>query len=123
MTKKEPTPPLSPATLDSYDRLIATIPELKRKGENNPYTSLNGHMFSFLGEDGLVAIRLPQGAREAFLEKYHSQLCIAHGTVMKEYISVPADLLAHTEELKPIFETSFAYVKSLKPKPTKKAGG
>jgi hypothetical protein len=31
-----------------YDKLIATIPEIKRKGAANPYTSLNGNMFTLL---------------------------------------------------------------------------
>jgi hypothetical protein len=34
-----------------------------------PYTSLNGHMFSFLTETGTMALRLPAGEREAFLKK------------------------------------------------------
>jgi hypothetical protein len=31
-----------------YDKLIATIPEIERKGDANPYTSLNGNMFTLL---------------------------------------------------------------------------
>ncbi len=31
-----------------YEKLIATNPKIKRKGAANPYTSLNGHMFSYL---------------------------------------------------------------------------
>ena len=31
-----------------YEALIATIPAIERKGDNNPYTSLNGNMFTLL---------------------------------------------------------------------------
>lgn len=31
-----------------YDKLIATIPEIESKGDANPYTSLNGNMFTLL---------------------------------------------------------------------------
>jgi hypothetical protein len=31
-----------------YDKLIATNPKIERKGAANPYTSLNGHMFTLL---------------------------------------------------------------------------
>ena len=34
--------------VDLYDRLIATMPKLERKGAANPYTSLNGNMFTLL---------------------------------------------------------------------------
>jgi len=45
-----------------YDKLIATIPEIERKGDANPYTSLNGNMFTLLHQSGL-AIRLPEDER------------------------------------------------------------
>ncbi len=39
---------------------------------------------------------------------------------MKEYVTVPDELLQDTEELKGYLDLSYEYVKSLKPKPTKK---
>ena len=39
---------------------------------------------------------------------------------MKEYVDVPEALLKKTGELKKYFDLSFAYVSSLKPKPTTK---
>ena len=106
--------------LELYDKLVATIPEVTRKGAGVPYTSLNGHMFSFLTKSGTLALRLPNPEREAFLQKYESILCEQYGTVMKEYAEVPDTLLRKTKELKAYFDMSFAYVASLKPKPTKR---
>lgn len=40
---------------------------------------------------------------------------------MQEYVEVPNSLLKRTRELKKYFDVSFAYVGSLKPKPTKRA--
>ncbi len=37
---------------------------------------------------------------------------------MKEYVEVPSALLKKTKELKRYFDASYAYVGSLKPKPT-----
>jgi hypothetical protein len=34
--------------VDLYDKLIATNPKIERKGAANPYTSLNGNMFTLL---------------------------------------------------------------------------
>jgi hypothetical protein len=107
-----------------YEKLVATNPSVERKGDTMPYTSLNGHMFSLLTKEGWLALPLPSEAREAFLKKYQTKLCEQYGTVMKEYVQVPDALLKKTAELRKYFELSYAYVSSLKPKPTKrKAAG
>jgi hypothetical protein len=106
--------------LKLYDRLVATNPSVQRKGATVPYTSLNGHMFSYLAKSGELALRLPTGARETFLKKYETTLCAQYGIVQKEYVMVPDKLLKKTQELKTYFDLSYAYVGSLKPKLTKK---
>jgi TfoX/Sxy family transcriptional regulator of competence genes len=102
-----------------YDQLIATIPEIERKGDANPYTSLNGNMFTLLHQQRL-AIRLPEAEREKFLRKYKTTLFEAYGTVMKEYVAVPDSLLEKTKELQPYLSTSFKYARTLRSKPTTK---
>ena len=106
--------------LESYEKLVATNPRVERKGATVPYTSLNGHMFSYLSKDGTLMLRLPDGEREAFLKKYKTKLCEAYGKVQPEYVEVPDSLLASTRELKKFFDSSYAYASSLKPKPTTK---
>lgn len=107
--------------LELYEKLVATHPDVERKGASMPYTSCNGHMFSFLTETGALALRLPDEERDAFLKKHKTRLCERHGTVMKEYVEVPDALLKKTRELKKHFDVSVDYVGSLKPKPTKRA--
>ncbi len=111
---------ISADKLELYEKLVATNPDVERKGASMPYTSCNGHMFSFLTKAGKLALRLPDEEREAFLKKYKTKLCEQHGTVMKEYAEVPDALLKQTRELKKFFDQSYAYVSSLKPKPTKR---
>src|SRR5262249_52890905 len=103
-----------------YEQLVATVPEAELKGAKMPYTSMNGNMYSYLGENG-VALRLPAGAREEFLAKYQTELYHAYGIVQKEYVTVPADLLEKTDELASYFRASFAYATTLRPKATKRA--
>jgi len=107
---------------EAYARLVATIPEVELKGDANPYTSLNGNMFSFLHKSVSMALRLPPQAREPFLAKYGTKLFDGVGPVQPEYVAVPADLLLKTEELQPYFAMSYEYAKTLKPKPSKKNG-
>ncbi|MHA1906437.1 MAG: TfoX/Sxy family protein [Candidatus Thorarchaeota archaeon] len=106
--------------LELYERLIDTHPEIERKGKTMPYTSLNGHMFSLLSKDGSLGLRLSKKDREAFEEKYNTPLFEQYGAIMKEYVTVPDDLLENTKELKEYLVASYEYIKTLKPKPTKK---
>lgn len=117
----QPVSKIPPAKLELYEKLVATQPGIERKGGTLPYTSLNGHMFSFLTPDGTLALRLPADTREEFLRRYKTKLVEQHGAVMKEYVSVPYSLLKKTKELAPYLAQSVVYIKSLKPKPTKKS--
>jgi len=118
-TPKKPDIPADKLAL--YDKLIATHPEIERKGAANLYTSLNGHMFSLLlGPKGVMALRLPEGEREKFLKKYKTTLYEAYGAVMMEYVTVPDVLLKNTKALEKHLAVSHAYVKTLKPKATTK---
>jgi len=103
-----------------YEKLVATNPDVERKGDTMPYTSKNGHMFSVLTKEGQLALRLPEKERKSFLVKYETTLCEQYGHVMPEYVVVPDALLAKTKELKRAFDVSYAYVSSMKPKPTTK---
>jgi hypothetical protein len=103
-----------------YERLLAIRPEIERKGDANPYTSLNGNMFTLLHQSQTLAIRLPDPEREKFLEKYDTTLFEAYGAVMKEYVRVPDSLLGKTAELRKYLDMSYEYAKTLKPKPTTK---
>lgn len=110
----------SPETIAFYDKLIATHPEIERKGAANPYTSLNGNMFTMLSPSGVMALRLPEHEREKFLKKHKSKLFQAYGAVMKEYVTVPDELLRNTRVLQKYLARSYEYAKTLKPKPTTK---
>lgn len=118
-----PKPKYNPEKLDKlelYESLVAHFPDIKRKGAKNPYTSLNGHMFSFLMQDGTLAIRLSKDQRTAFMDEFKTEQPVTYNTVMKEYVSVPDGMLQDTEQMIPYFQMSLDYVSSLKPKPTTK---
>src|ERR1700683_1183398 len=101
--------------LELYEKLIATNPNVERKGATVPYTSVNSHTLSYLSKEGKLELRLPPAERDAFLKKYKAKLCEAYGKVQPEYVEVPDSLLASTRELKKFFDRSYQYVSSLKP--------
>ena len=107
-------------SLELYEKLIATNPQVELKGDTMPYTSVNGHMFSLFTKEDQVSLRLPPDELDNFLKKYKTTLSVQYGAVMKEYAVVPDALLAKTSELQKYFDISYKYVSSLKPKPTTK---
>ena len=118
MAAKKSGPPSEKVAL--YERVVATNPAVERKGDTNPYTSLNGNMFSRLDPSGVMSLRLPEGEREQFLKKYKTRLYESYGVVQKEYVTVPDALLGNTKELQKYFAASVEYASSLKAKPTTK---
>src|SRR5476651_1312454 len=106
--------------VELYNKMVATHPEAILKGDTIPYTSLNGHMYSFLSKGDEVTLKLPADERVKFIEKYNTRLAENYGIVQKEYVVVPDSLLKNTDKLKPYFEMSYQYTASLKPKPTAK---
>jgi len=110
MSKTSKLPPQD--KVDLYDRLVDTNLNIERKGVSISYTPLNGHMFTYLSKSGSLGIRLPKDEREDFLEKYNTTLYKSHGAIMKEYATVPDELLQNTEELKKYLDLSYEYVKT-----------
>jgi len=107
--------------LQLFTQLISSVPGVTLKGDTIPYTSQNGHMYSFLSKQDEITLRLPADQIPGFLKKYKSTLAENYGVVQKEYVVVPDELLVKTSELKKIFQISLAYVNSLKPKATSKS--
>ena len=107
--------------LELYQAVVeAASGEALVKGAKNPYTSRNGHMFSFLDAEGSMALRLSGELGEEFQSIYESGPVISYGSVMRGYVSVPADLLTDTEELAAWFDKAYDWIGTLEPKPTKK---
>ena len=110
-----------PDALEAYTSAVeGSRSDAEVKGAKNPYTSRNGHMFSFLAADGTMALRLSDDMTDEFRSSYESGDVIQYGATMRGYSSVPADLLADTETLAAWFDRSWEWIATLPPKPTKK---
>lgn len=109
---------IRPERVELYDRQIAAHPVIERKGAANPYTSVNGHMFSCINKLGDIGLRLSKEDRQQFLEEHNTKLLESYGVIITEYVVVPDNLLRSEEKFQPYLDMSFEYVKSLKPKPT-----
>lgn len=113
--------PGPPAALAKYIAIVeASAGDTIVKGAKNPYTSRNGHMFSFLDPAGTMALRLPDAMYDEFQEVYDSGPVMQYNSVMRGYVSVPASLLDKPDELVPWFDKSYDWIGTLDPKPTTK---
>ncbi len=108
-----------PEKLALYEKALAAA-KIERKGDTNPYTSVNGHMFTHLDTTGSLGVRLSPEDLDAFLKKYKTKLFETYGFVKKDWAAVPDSLLNKTAELSKHFAASYRYTGSLKPKPTSK---
>jgi hypothetical protein len=80
--------------LELYEEVVARHPQAERKGAKMPYTSLNGHMFSFLGSDGVMALLRNPAELQEFLAKYETDPIERYGRVMAEYVAIPDGVVA-----------------------------
>ncbi|MFT5511725.1 MAG: hypothetical protein ACI8SE_000118 [Bacteroidia bacterium] len=103
-------------TIHIYDALVASFPEVERKGKTLPYTSTNTYMFSFIGKEGNMALRLSSSDIEEMINQHDAGLMTQHGRIMKDFIPVPDDVLKNTELLELYFKKSLEQKNSLKPK-------
>lgn len=106
--------------LQVYTSLINQLQNIERKGKTMPYTSVNGHMFSFLSKEGALGLRLSKTDLEEFMQTFKAKQMTQHGRVMKEYVAIPNELFTNHRVLELYFNKSLTYVLRLKPKATKK---
>lgn len=112
-------PKVESEAIELFEKHLEKHPTIERKGANNPYTSVNGHMFSCVNKAGEVGLRLSKEDRESFIEKYDSALLESYGAVMREYVVVPVKVL-NAKGFEKLLDQSYEYASSLKPKPNKK---
>lgn len=104
---------------EAYTKYIQEWGKVERRGKNNPYTSLNGHMFIFIDKKNeYLAIRLSAEDQKAFVEEFKTGPVIQYNSVMRGYVEVPKALFKQKSEVFKWLDKSHAYISSLKPKPT-----
>lgn len=104
-----------------YTQYIKEWGKVERKGKKNPYTSLNGHMFSFIDQTNeYLAVRLSKEGKQAYNDKYNLGDVIQHNSVMNGYVEIPKDKFQDKEFVFKMLNESYDFVSSLKPKPSKK---
>ncbi len=125
-TTKKPRPKsksasrIPPEAVTAFDKVLAAIPGVERKGAASAYTSVNGNMFSFLTEEGGIALRMAKDERQALLDKGQADVCIQYNTVMKDYALFPLADLKRTAAMTKRFKACYAYAKTLPAKATTK---
>ncbi|MEL6981192.1 MAG: TfoX/Sxy family protein [Actinomycetota bacterium] len=112
--------PGPPEALERYLALVEASGNGEVKGAKNPYTSRNGHMFSFLDPDGVLALRLSDEDTEEFRADHDSGPVIQYGKTMQGYSSVPAALVDDPDTLQAWYDRSWAWIGTLAPKATTK---
>lgn len=101
-----------------YEQMVASQPGIEVKGAASRYTSINGNMFSFVTQEGGIALRLGEAEIEAFRAKYGTGPVVQHGATMRGYVLVPPALLTKRALLAKWFAASVAHARTLPAKAT-----
>jgi TfoX/Sxy family transcriptional regulator of competence genes len=104
-----------------FDKMIAGVPGVGRKGDQMPYVSMNGNMYASVSKAGRIGLRLSKTDLAEFLDTYAAGLHEGYpGFFQKEYAAIPEALYDDPGTLQSWFARSHAHAAALKPKPTKK---
>jgi hypothetical protein len=105
--------------LEPYRAAVeASSGDMAVRGAKNPYTSRNGHMFSFLDPEGSMALRLSDELAEEFGDTHTTGPVIQYGRTMRGYVSVPEELLADACTLATWLDRAYDWIGTLPPKST-----
>jgi len=105
--------------VEVFEAVFPGSPAVARQMFGYPAGFVNGNMFMGLHQENMV-LRLPDGPRAELLAiEGAATFEPMAGRPMKEYVTVPAALLARPEELEPWVAKALAYGASLPPKAAK----
>lgn len=99
--------------LKIYDEIVAKCERFDRKGKSVPYTSANGHMFSFINKSGEFGIRFSKEVQEKLIKEFNSDYFYSHNAQMKGYVLIPQEIFIDQEKVKDLLNQSYDYVMSL----------
>jgi TfoX/Sxy family transcriptional regulator of competence genes len=108
-----------PKLVEVFEASLPGPPAVARQMFGYPAAFVNGNLFMSLFEDRMV-LRLPDGPRAELLAMEGAATFEPMaGRPMKEYVMVPASLLATPESLEPWVAKALAHGASLPPKAAK----
>ena len=96
-----------------YEEILSKCDRFERKGKTVPYTSANGHMFSFINKEGDLGIRFSKEVQSKYFEKYQTDFFKSHNSVMRGYIKITEEMLEDKKNLQELLNESYDYVSSL----------
>jgi len=99
--------------LPLYRDLVERFFDDKVKGKANPYTSMNGNMFSFLDKAGVICLRMSKEDRIAYSGEFGTGDVIQYGSVMRGYVAIPEDRLLDPDTLVDVFNACLKNAKAL----------
>jgi TfoX/Sxy family transcriptional regulator of competence genes len=105
--------------VQAFDHCLPIVAGVQRKAMfGYPCAFVNGHLFCGLHQDGVI-VRLSETRRNALVAKGASVFEPMPGRAMKEYVVVPAAIVADREKLRALLSDALAHASSLTPRPRK----
>lgn len=107
------------ALVQAFDHCLPLVVGVERKSMfGYPCAFVNGHLFCGLHQESII-VRLSEARRDALVAKGASVFEPMPGRAMKEYVVVPAEVVADRERLRALLAEALTHASSLAPKPKK----
>jgi hypothetical protein len=102
-----------------FDHSLPIVDGVERRPQfGYPCAFFNGHLFCGVHGDGIIVL-LPEARRAALVARGARLFEPVPGQPMKEYVVVPAEIVADRRKLRELLSDALAHVSSLAPKPQK----
>lgn len=98
-----------------FEAAISAANQIERKGNANPYTSANGHMFSQINKDNQLGIRLPKPRQKELLDEYGAGPFKSYGATMRDYVCVTEEMLSDQALIISLLQEGLAFVSAMPP--------
>jgi hypothetical protein len=110
----------SPDSLvQTFDHSLPIVEGVERKAMfGYPCAFFHGHLFCGLHRDGIIVL-LPEARRDALVAAGASVFEPMPGQAMKDYVIVPAEIVADRQRLRALLSDALAHASSLAPKQEK----
>lgn len=96
-----------------YNEVLSKCMWLERKGKTMPYTSANGHMFSFFNKAGKIGFHFSKEVQKKYIEEFDTTLYSSYNATMKGYVLIPERMLSDLDNQAKYFDESYDYAMSL----------
>lgn len=110
----------NPAVLTAFDRMIAGVEGVERRGATMPYVAVNGNMYAMINKADTIGLMLSDKDFATFISTYNAKPFESiPGLQTKNFVAIPPTMYVDLRTMQMWFKLGYAYAARLPAKPTR----